>query len=296
MDSNAAATIKPKAPSTGMKLAKKKTPAEMADEPHGAEAGGAPEAAAAAPVVVNPLLDPVNVEIVERVAGTLSKEGSINGEVEFVGSLTVTVADASKGDLVCFKLAPEPMDSSFKYKVHPNLNKTSHAKNILEVRDLSKAFKANAPAPLLKWQKKASDDGCLPLQLSCWPNVTSDGTEMVLEYELSDPSIVLQDVQVSFPAAASSRPSGISASPGEAAHDGAMLHWTIDLIDKDSASGQLEFTAAADEASLLPFTFQARSNGTTRCPIDIVASYHQSSEQPVAYGLVKYTEYDFTVG
>merc|ERR1712084_105434 len=131
----------------------------------------------------------------------------------------VTVLDAAKADLVCFKLAPQ--SNEFKYKVHPNLNKASHANNILEVREASKAFRANTPAPLLKWQLKSSDDGFLPITLSCWPTSTADGTQMVLEFELTDDSVSMENVFIRFPAPPSSRPAISSASPGEAVFDSA---------------------------------------------------------------------------
>lgn len=44
-------------------------------------------------------------------------------------------------------------------------------------------------------------------QISCWPSTTADGTQIVLELELTDLSVTLEDVQIRFPAAASSRPS-----------------------------------------------------------------------------------------
>merc|ERR1719428_45096 len=114
---------------------------------------------AAAPAVVNPLLDPVKVDIDEQIKAKLEIEGGLSGEAECQGDFKVTVLDTNKADLVCSKLAPQ--DQSFKYKVHPNLNKASHANNILEVRDASKAFRANTPVPLVKYQFKTSDDGFL---------------------------------------------------------------------------------------------------------------------------------------
>eukprot|EP00971_Amphidinium_carterae_P285306 5663967-Amphidinium_carterae.1 len=105
----------------------------------------AEQAAEAAPVVVNPLLDPVSVSIDEKITATMQLEGGLVGEAVCVGEFQVTVLDAAKADLVCFKLVQQ--DSEFKYKVHPSLNKASHANNILEVRD-GKPYKANQPQTL----------------------------------------------------------------------------------------------------------------------------------------------------
>merc|ERR1712183_361508 len=99
----------------------------------------------------------------------------------------------AKADLVCSKLNPQ--SSEFKYKMHPNLNKQSHANNnILEVHDISRAYCAIAPVPLLKWQTKSSDEGFLPITLTCWPESKTDCTQMVIEVELQDTSMRLEDV------------------------------------------------------------------------------------------------------
>merc|ERR1711879_325180 len=141
---------------------------------------------AAAPAF-NPLLDPVKVEIEERVTADLALEGGMEGEASCTGQFQVTVLDVSKADLVSFKLNQQ--DTTFKYKVHPNLNKASYSNNSLEVRDSSKAFRANQPAPLLKWQMKSADEEFIPVQISCWPTASSDGTQMVIEFELTDTSV-----------------------------------------------------------------------------------------------------------
>merc|ERR1712007_64290 len=204
------------------------------------------------------------------------------------------VLDASKADLVCFKLAPQNND--FKYKVHPNLNKASHANNILEVRDATKAFRANTPAPLLKWQFKSSDDAFLPITLSCWPTVTSDGTQMVLEFELTDDSVSLENVFIRFPASNSSRPAISSASPGDAKYDAgsSQVVWHIPCIDKSENAGTMEFTAGADQASLLPCTFQATRRGQTRCPMEILECYHQERKDAIDFACEKSSIYILT--
>merc|ERR1712003_94892 len=146
------------------------------------------------------------------------------------------MGDAAKASLVCFKL--NALSSDYKYKVHPNLNKASHANNILEVRDASKAFLPNTPAPLLKWQRKSSDDSFLPITLSCWPTSTADGTQMVLEYELTNDAITLENVFIRFPASNQSRPAISSASPGDATYDAgsSQVIWQIPVIDSNENS------------------------------------------------------------
>jgi len=295
------APIKPKAPTKSMVLGKKKpadifgvSPGDSIAEPP-ATTEAVEEPTASAPVV-NPLLEPVKVEVEEKVSANLQVEGGLVGEAECVGGFQVTVLDTSKADLVCFKLAQQ--DQEFKYKVHPNLNKASHAKNILEVRDATRAFKANAPAMLVKWRITSAKEDFLPISLNCWPSSTADGTEVVLEFELQDQSATLEDVHVRFPAPASARPSVASVQPGEASYDaGAQeVHWHIPVIDKDEDTGTLQFTASADTASLLPFTFSAIRRGWTKCLVDIVECYHQERGDAISYLCEKSSTYQLTVG
>jgi len=297
-----APTLKPKAPGSGMRLGKKKAGDTLGDmmglekvEPQGGE-----QQAEAAPVeraapVINPLLEPVKVDIEEKIEAKCEIEGGLDGEAKCEGQFQVTVLDAAKADLVCFKLNPQSSD--FKFKVHPNLNKASHANNVLEVRDATKAFRANTPAPLLKWQTKSSDDAFLPITLSCWPTATGDGTQMVLEFELTDDSVTLENVIIRFPASQSSRPAIASASPGDAAYDGgSAVIWQIPIIDKNESSGTLEFTANADQASLLPCMFQGTRRGQTRCPMEILECYHQERKDAIDFACTKTSTYILTIG
>merc|ERR1712083_545331 len=110
----------------------------------------------------------------------------------------------------------------------------SFADNILEVRESSKAFKANSASALLKWQRKSSDDDFLPVTLSCWPSSTADGTQVVLELELTDINATLENVHIRFPAASSAKASISGADIGVANYDAGSgcVHWHIPVLDK----------------------------------------------------------------
>jgi hypothetical protein len=297
------APLKPNAPKKGMMLGKKK-PGDLFAGMGMSDPAPSPEASkeesvaeAAPPAVVNPLLDPVKVEIDEQIKARLEVEGGLSGEAECTGDFRVTVLDDKKADLVCFKLAPQ--DQSFKYKVHPNLNKQSHASNILEVRDESKKYKANMPVPLVKWRNTSTSEDFLPISLSCWPSQTSDGTQIVLEYELTDTNIALEDIHIAFPCPPNARPSISSAEPGQATYDAGnqQVHWVIPSIDsREGSSGTLEFSAAADTATLLPYQFQAVRRGATKCPMEIVECYHQADKSSISFALEKTSTYIFSVG
>lgn len=290
-------------PKRGMALGKKQ-PAPMKDMMEmfgpdsgptpGADAGPVEEAAPAAPV--NPLREPASVVISENVTANLQLEGGLVGEAECLGQFVVTVLDTSKADLICFKLAEQ--DQKFKYKVHPNLNKGSHSNNILEVRDASKAFKANTPAPLVKWRYTSNKEEMLPIQLSCWPSATADGTQVVLEYELTDESMTLQDCHARFPCPPNAQATVSSADNGEAQYEPHVqqLHWYIPVITKNESSGSVEFSAKTDISMMMPFSFEATVVGKTMCPMSIVDCYHQASNSKIEYAAEISTTYTFTVG
>jgi hypothetical protein len=295
--------LKPSAPKKGMALGKKKPgadlfagfdsmePASAASEPSAAGAAAQEKAAPA----VNPLLDPVVVDIEEKITAELQVEGGLNGDITCQGSFTVTVMDTAKADLVSFKLAPQ--DKSFKYKVHPNLNKASHENShVLEVRDAARAYRGNQPLPLVKWHLKSTDEAFLPVSLSCWPTSTADGTQIVLELTLEDSKAVLEDVTVRFPTPASAAPSVSNAEPGQASTPSGEIRWYIPRLDSGDGSGTLEFSARCDQASLLPFTFEATQKDVTRCPMNILECYHMEKKETISFTCQKATTYNLTCG
>merc|ERR1712226_1062554 len=116
------------------------------------------------------------------------------------------------------------------------------------MREASPAFQARSPTPLMKWNLKTMDEAFLPVTLNCWPTSTSDGTQIVLELELTDTNLTLEDVHVRFSAPSQCKPNILSAEPGEASFDvGAQqVHWYIPVLDKRESTGTLEFSASTD--------------------------------------------------
>jgi len=295
MNADTQATINVKSgPKKGMALGKKKPDifAGLGDAgPSPVEEAAAPveEAAPAAPAF-NPLADPVKVEIKEKITADLEVEGGLSGEATCNGSFEVSVLDPAKAALVCFKLAPCRQD--FKYKVHPSLNKASHAQHLLEVRQGVAAFPSGG---CLKWQMKTGDDAFLPVTLACWPTPTGTGTEIVLELELTDQSVVLENITIAFPVSGGARPEVESASPGEAGFRDNQVIWYIPVFDASEGNGTLQFKANADTSSMLPATFEA-TQSTTRCPMDILECYHQASKDAITYSLNKVVSYELKIG
>ncbi|CAE7886115.1 ARCN1 [Symbiodinium microadriaticum] len=139
-------------------------------------------------------------QLQEKITADLQVEGGLEGEAVCTGqfqAVTVTVLDASKADLAAFRLAPQ------------NQEFRSHANNVLEVREASRAYRANAPVPLVKseaveWKCRLTTpeaDQLLAIHYSSaslgdtalvWSR-TKDGTQIVVELELTDASVTLEE-------------------------------------------------------------------------------------------------------
>jgi len=244
----------------------------------------------------SPLKEPLSVVIEEQVTALLNAEGVLQNEIEVQGKFDLVVASA-QADQVCFQLG-DMNDALFKYKSNPVLNKLSQAKGLLEPKDPSRpTYQPNVTKPLLKWIMKSKDDHFIPITLSCWPSPTPDGASVTLEYELKDESRVLEEIHIRFPCPPHGQPEIQSADQGQTEYDGVnhQLHWYIPQCDANEPNGTLEFTAKCDIASLMPFTFEARSKQLVN-PLEIRRVYHQTRGEDLQYAHSQVVTYQFTYG
>ncbi|PFH33826.1 adaptor complexes medium subunit family protein [Besnoitia besnoiti] len=255
-----------------------------------AAVGGGP---AGAPTMVNPLVEPVQALIEEKVKGTLQAEGGVD-ELDIQGTFFVTVYDPNKAGLAAFRISPE--DRRFKTKVHPNMNRASYAQNVLELRDPTRAYAPRTPAAILKWRLQTKDEGLCPMAISCWPSVAPNGVTLTVEVEATEPSRVLHDVHFSFTCPGNVPHQVLRVDGGETQHDGMSLHWRLPQM---SASGELatatlEFFAATDINTVLPFSAEMRSTESI-CAFDVLECYHMEKAEPIAYALTRRTDYMLTI-
>eukprot|EP00920_Eleutheroschizon_duboscqi_P030380 GHVT01073670.1.p1 GENE.GHVT01073670.1~~GHVT01073670.1.p1 ORF type:complete len:518 (+),score=134.79 GHVT01073670.1:891-2444(+) len=248
----------------------------------------------AAPVALNPLLDPVAINIEEKVSGSMQLEGGLY-EMEIQGTFEVTVRDVAKADLAAFKIKSD--DARFKFRLHPNLDKQKQSnENVLQLRDAGRAFRANVPAPLLKWRLQTAEEELVPVAISCWPSSLEGGlTQMMVELSVLRPGFALEDLHLQFLVPQETNYQIKSIHGGTTDHDGLTLHWRIPSMTLEDAAADLEFIAASPSNSLLPFTFEARSSSTL-CPLHVVECFHQERGDPLKFELSTRTTYCFTVG
>jgi hypothetical protein len=293
-------TFKPSVPKNGMVLTKKNLGDVFADlvvagTLTGPDAASEKHEEALRLQTAETWLDAVKLEIKEMVVAELLVDGTLKRRPSCSGELSVTVLDESKADLACFKLSPQ--HPSFRYKVHPTMNKSFHANSILELRDNQRAFSANTTLSLLKWQYKIADEEVMPVILSCWPTPESGGTHVAFELELVDKATVLEDVCVRFKIPFSTWPHMLSADPGQADFDAASseVRWCIPLLNSGERFGNMAFTAACDMASLM-YIFEATRRGHTRCPMDILECYHQEKKDAIGFAVERSSMYRLACG
>jgi len=254
---------------------------------------------------INPLLEPVVINIEETLEAALGAEGGMDSDLVVQGKLEVTVVDDTKADLACIQLTDDtnPSDQSkFRYRLHPNMNKASHTStNLLEIKDASKKFRRNAPAALLKWQHKTTDpkdeEKNIPISLTCWPSAEGNGSQMILEFEFRSTSVVkqLDNIMVKIPARGGQVR---STEIGEARMGGDQcLYWHIPTSSTSTnSSGTCEFFAAMDQDSMFPVQVTATAQSSSICPMELKKVYHQSSGADIKYLCSKKIDYNLTIG
>ncbi|KAI8873689.1 clathrin adaptor, mu subunit [Ramicandelaber brevisporus] len=212
-----------------------------------------PSSTAAAAAVSAPAQpsEPVTVSVEEMISAITHHDGGLE-KFEVTGNLTVVVNDADYGHLA-INLG-QLADPAIQIKTHPNVDKNAYnSRNILTLRDASKSLPVNQPVGLLKWRLVADSESAIPLAITCWPTVNSDGTtEVIAEYELTNAALEFSDVVITIPL-----PAGTQQQPSVSSVDGnyefnrqrGALEWHIPFIDSGNANGTIEFTFRANDAA-----------------------------------------------
>jgi hypothetical protein len=233
----------------------------------------------------------VNIEVVEVVSATVENDGGLQSPLDVRGDLTLTIDDPAAAR-VLIHVAPSADHKSFTFKAHPNINRDRWTKERVVAPKGDKAFPAGTALNVLKWRWQTSDEGSLPLTVSCWPTPGGDGTTAVtLEYELQRQDFVLSNVRISIPIIGSTPTLGEIAGDYDFDVKNHILHWKLDFIDESNPTGSAEFSmGAVDASSLFPITISYTSNNTF-CPIEI-EQVVSPDEEPIRYALSKSLQTD----
>eukprot|EP00124_Ichthyophonus_hoferi_P001749 Ihof_evm11s100 gene=Ihof_evmTU11s100 len=208
-----------------------------------------------APVLVDKAqTESIHIRMEEKITLTALRDGGLQS-MEVKGDLIVNVSDPEKARLRVNVQLPE--DKPFQYKTHPNCNKQLFSDECgIALKDPVRPFPLNADQGVLKYRLATTDDSLIPLSVNCWPSMNPDGTcDVNIEYELEETRLSLEQITISIPV-----PTG---APKVGNYDNEYfyntrdrsLEWTIPVIDANSPTGSMEFTATvADVNAFFPVT------------------------------------------
>ena len=151
---------------------------------------------------VEPTTD-VTVNIEEELTVKLSRDGLIE-TVDVKGTLSVRVnrVESSKV-MVCLN---EFSSDGFQVQIHPTINRSFLSDHVLKLKQSDRGFPVDSSVSVLRWRQPSGGDSLLPINVTCWPEMSEEGCTINAEYTLN-PGVQksLQNVRICIPL-----PTGVS--------------------------------------------------------------------------------------
>jgi len=255
-------TAAPKrATGTGMKLGgKKKDVNNFVDQlaSEGVQVEEIPSAAnrktAASKVTAVPEMDKesVHTRIEEKITCVAARSGALEN-LEIIGTLFLLVTESDNGN-IAIKITDNKQAQT---STHPSIDKKLfQSQGIIAQKDKSKSFPLKQEIGVLRWRLQTTDESVMPLTVNCWPNVTSSGCDVNIEYELQAENVELDDVIISIPLPGGVGAPRVTECDGDYEHDGRknILSWTMPVINQSNSSGTIEFSIPGHEDDFFPVT------------------------------------------
>ncbi|TRM66667.1 hypothetical protein BD626DRAFT_627172 [Schizophyllum amplum] len=197
----------------------------------------------------------VHLVVREALSATLSRDGGVES-MEIKGDMNLLVKEPEVARCAV-ELAANA--TNIQFKQHPNVAKFAPgaANKIVRLKDPSKPFPVGHSLGVLKWRYSGKDESILPLSINAWPTPSNDGTvDVSLEYELTNETVVLYDVEIDVPLPAGSYPTVTSQAEGsnwEVDPGAHALRWKIPRASNEEGEreGSLNFVIAGDDAEAL---------------------------------------------
>ena len=187
--------------------------------------GAAAAAAVAAAATVN--RESVHLKLIEKVIATVKRDGNLES-AEIAGSVNLNIADPAFNTIT---LSTRNEDAAYaqlqahphfdKLLVHPHLDKAAwQAEAVLRLKSAQKPFPPNRDIDIIKWKVPFIAESALPLtrrffpSLNCiksqnpycrllavtvWPNESSNGCTVNIEYTLQIERLALSNVEITIP-------------------------------------------------------------------------------------------------
>jgi len=232
-------------------------------------------------IKVNQANDSVYVRIEEKLKIESSHDSGLSN-MELMGILMLRVTN-KENSMLSLKI---DLGDSTQLQTHPNIDKkVFQATNVLQPKSNDKAFPVGQDIGLLKWRFQTQEEDQMPLIINCWPNKTSNGCSVNIEYELQKKTLDLHEVVISIPLPPNSGAPSLKDYDGEYSLDARKTHiqWVLQLIDAENSTGSMEFeTKTGQVEDFFPIIVSFHSEQTyTGLKITEVLD---SSRNPVTFG------------
>jgi len=262
-------TQKPSAPNRALKLGQKKVDEDQfvsqlkaeGQDVATAPAAVAPTSAGRAAAPSKPAVkqDNIHLRTDERLVLTMSRDGGVQS-MEVHGIVHLRINDPDKAHC---KIHMQNDDSKgAMVQTHPNLDKKAWSSSAtLALKNADKPFPVNNDIGVLKWRVQSTDESIVPLTINCWPSESAQGCDVNIEYTLENEDMTLNDVQIVIPLPPGANPI-VASCDGDYKHERGrqQLVWSLPIVDRDSASGTLEFATPSGTADAF---FPVRVNFTS---------------------------------
>lgn len=221
---------------------------EVVDAPVTPRPSGAHAAAAAAAAYVPPS-QAVLLSTIEKLSLKVSRDGGIK-QFEVKGDLMLRITDSAKAAIRLGVSTGDAEARGIQFRTHPNVDRTLFStEGIVGLKDPSRPFPTGTALGVLRWRYVSDDELQAPLMINCWPDETSDESQVNIEYELGACK-ELRDVVITIPVGSGSQPT-VQNCDGEFVYNARTqsVEWRLALIDESNKQGSLEFSTARVSAS-----------------------------------------------
>ncbi|KAF1762742.1 hypothetical protein GCK72_011004 [Caenorhabditis remanei] len=198
----------------------------------------------AAPISTAPRVkrEAVHVRTDEKINARVSRDGGLEAPTEVTATVSLSIASPDLNSIAI--QMDNKSEAGTQLQVHPNLDKKEwQTSSILKVKPNGKPYPVNSDVGILKWKMVLAEEEQLPISLNCWPQESSDGVQVNIEYTLQREDITLNNVRIIIPLPTATAPVvGECEGAYEYHKTKNVILWSMPVIDSSNPSGTLEFS------------------------------------------------------
>eukprot|EP01017_Pseudomicrothorax_dubius_P023033 TRINITY_DN24757_c0_g1_i2.p1 TRINITY_DN24757_c0_g1~~TRINITY_DN24757_c0_g1_i2.p1 ORF type:complete len:341 (+),score=89.74 TRINITY_DN24757_c0_g1_i2:116-1138(+) len=201
---------------------------------------------------VNPLKEPVTVEILEKMNCSMTRDGVVTS-FEVVGEVLIEFHDPSKTNST-ISLDHENL-KSFNIKPHPSLNRALwNSSATLAPKEGGEGFPCFSKFSTIKWRYASSEVNDVPFQFTQWQ--TKDSLTLEVEFNGNQKRFAsLTNLDISFTVTSKDKPTVASIEASEYEIKGSKFIWRINQLDQNTSQANIAITfpPSVDINDLYPF-------------------------------------------